>query len=242
MVGTHLVKSWSSTQNLVSLSSGEAEYYGVVKAAGVGLGYRALLHDIGIDLPVRVWTDSTASIGICGRQGLGKLRHLDTNCLWVQQRVRDKSFELRKVKGTENPADLFTKYLPSANVVEHLLKLFGCEFRDGRAESAPQLRAGSGTEAGESLLKVSYHPDVPTEEVLDEEIEVDGHLYQAVRWEGEKVAEAQSYGLLKLPHEHGADLVKMFPRAVAAPDRGDRDLEPPCGLERRGIALGSGKS
>ena len=70
MMGTHLIKSWSATQANIALSSGEAEFYGVVKAAGMGLGYGALLGDIGIRLPVRVWTDSTATIGICKRQGL----------------------------------------------------------------------------------------------------------------------------------------------------------------------------
>ena len=43
MVGAHLIKSWCSTQAVISLSSGEAEFYGVVKASGIGLGYQALL-------------------------------------------------------------------------------------------------------------------------------------------------------------------------------------------------------
>ncbi len=78
MLGRHLVKSWSSTQTSISLPSGEAEFYGVVKAAGVGLGLQSLLKDLHLDVSVRVWTDSTATMGICGRQGLCKLRHVDT--------------------------------------------------------------------------------------------------------------------------------------------------------------------
>ena len=70
MLGKHLTKSRSSTQTLVSLSNGEAKFYGVAKASGISLGYQALLKDLGHALPVRVWTDSTATIGICGRQGL----------------------------------------------------------------------------------------------------------------------------------------------------------------------------
>ncbi len=54
MLGQHLIKSWSSTQTSVSLSSGEAEFYGVVKASGIGLGYQALLEDLCFDLPIRV--------------------------------------------------------------------------------------------------------------------------------------------------------------------------------------------
>ena len=89
MLGSHLLKSWSSTQSSISLSSGEAEFYGVVRAGGVSLGYQALLRDVGLNMPIRVWTDSSATIGICGRQELVKLRHVDTQCLWIQQRVRD---------------------------------------------------------------------------------------------------------------------------------------------------------
>ena len=113
MMGSHVLKCWSTTQAVVALSSGEAEFYGVVKGSAVGLGQRALLRDIGIDIPLRVWTDSSAAIGICGRQGIGKVRHLACHTLWVQQRVRRGDFELRKVKGEDNPADLSTKHMES---------------------------------------------------------------------------------------------------------------------------------
>ena len=158
MLGTHVIKSWSSTQTSVSLSSGESEFYGVVKAGGISLGYQALLRDVGIRLPVRVWTDSTATIGICGRQGLGKLRHIDTQCLWIQQRVRDKSLELYNVRGEDNPADLFTKHLSSPDRIDSLLKLFGCSHRGGRSDLAPKLRKETGTSKGEELLSVAGPP------------------------------------------------------------------------------------
>ena len=35
MFGNHMVKSWCSTQAIVALSSGEAEYYGIVKGASI---------------------------------------------------------------------------------------------------------------------------------------------------------------------------------------------------------------
>ena len=71
MLGRHLFKSWSSTQAMVSLSSGESEFYGVTKAAGIGLGYQALLRNFRISMDIRPWTDCSATIGICGRQGPG---------------------------------------------------------------------------------------------------------------------------------------------------------------------------
>jgi len=142
VLGRSAVKHWSSTQSNIALSSGEAEFNGVVRAAGQGLGYQALLRDLGVHLPLRVWTDSSAAIGIASRQGLGKLRHLDTATLWVQQAVRSGRVDLRKVLGTENPADILTKHSIGKEQLGYLVDLFGCRYLDGRAESAPQLRQG----------------------------------------------------------------------------------------------------
>ena len=189
MIGSHLIKCWSSTQASVALSSGEAEFYGVVKAAGAGLGYQALLNDFGVRLGVRVWTDSTAAIGVSTRQGLGKLRHLDTHTLWLQQAVRSKRIELRKVPGEVNPADLFTKHLATRDRLAQVMNLFDCQFAGGRAEAAPELRRGAriGTDIAEAnsleelmMLPHDTHPKdmdrlypeltAPEDEDIDESI------------------------------------------------------------------------
>ena len=247
VLGQHLVKSWSSTQTEVALSSGEAEYYGAVKAAGVGLGFQSLLSDLGIQLPVRVWTDSTATIGICSRDGLGKLRHIDTKCLWLQHQVRSRRIEVRKVKGTENPADVFTKHLSSAQTVEALLKLFGCEYRGGRPEGAPKLRPGEGTELGTKLNVVdrcyALGAEVDAQKVLDGTgnngdvilTERAGYVFPAVEWDNILVPEAWSYRQVCLPHLLGAAMDATFPVAMAADAAGDSDYVPvPCELERLG--------
>ena len=123
----------------MTLSSGEAEFYGFVNASGASLGHQSLLRDFDRDMPVRVWIDSSAALGICARSDLCRLRHLETHTLWVQEKVRTKAFQLRKVRGYVNPADLFTKHLPSRENAHALTELFGCEFRTGRAVAAPQL-------------------------------------------------------------------------------------------------------
>jgi len=129
----------------VTLSSGEAEFHGVVKGCGMALGCQSLLRDLGVEVPVRVWTDSSAALGICTRQGLGKLRHLDTHLLWVQQAVRQKRVELRKVPGTANPADLFAKHSLSRERLANLVSLYDCYYSSGRAASAPELRREHGS-------------------------------------------------------------------------------------------------
>ena len=140
MIGSHTIRTYSSTQTLVSLSLGEAEYYGIVKGAAAGLEHQAIMSDYGVAMPVRLWSDSSAALGIAKRSGLGRIRHLDTHTLWLQEKVRTGAVEVRKVKGEANPADLFTKHLPSQDKDHQLVRLFGCEYRDGRAKSAPLLR------------------------------------------------------------------------------------------------------
>ena len=83
MLDRHMIKSWSSTQPGVTLSSGEAELCGVIRGSGMGLGFQSLMKDLGQEMPIRVWTDSSAAIGVCTRQGLGKLRHIDAHLLWI---------------------------------------------------------------------------------------------------------------------------------------------------------------
>ena len=151
MIGKHTIRTYSSTQSTVSLSSGEAEYYGLVKGAAAGLGQQAIMSDYGVDLPVRLWSDSSAALGIAKRPGLGKIRHLATHTLWLQEKVRNKCVEVRKIKGEENPADLFTKHLPSKEKVHSLVRLFGCDYRSGRAAAAPLLRPMDGSKSVNSI-------------------------------------------------------------------------------------------
>ena len=101
MRGGHLLKHYSITQTTVALSSGEAELSGICKGASQGLGLVSIARDLSLLFSLDVQTDATAAIGICKRKGLGKIRHLATSDLWVQDRLRAKDFTLTKI--AENP-------------------------------------------------------------------------------------------------------------------------------------------
>ena len=60
--------------------------------------------------------------------------------LWVQDRLRRGDFVLKKVDGTENPADIFTKYVERHLMCKHL-SYFGLSFESRRAEATPQMVA-----------------------------------------------------------------------------------------------------
>ena len=115
------VKTWSSTQATVAQSSGEAEYYAMVWAAAEGLGMRAIMGEMGWEAEVRVWADSSAAKSIASRIGLGKVRHMEVKFLWLQEAVKARKVEVRKVAGSANPADVLTKpksYRESAELLE----------------------------------------------------------------------------------------------------------------------------
>ena len=82
------------------------------------------MRDFGLKLAVQVWTDSSAALGISMRSGLGKPWHLETRTLWMQDKVRTRAIQVRKVRGDVDPADLFTKHLPSKDKIHQLAKLF----------------------------------------------------------------------------------------------------------------------
>jgi hypothetical protein len=112
-LGKHLIKSWSSTQSTIALSSGEAEFYAIVEGASRALGIQALMDDMGMNsrIEIRIKSDSSAGRAISLRKGTGKMRHLQVKYLWLQDATFEKRLKVDKVRGTENPADVCTKYL-----------------------------------------------------------------------------------------------------------------------------------
>ena len=135
MRGTHYLKSWSSTQKNVTLSSAEAELLTAVKASGEALGMLQLMSSVGVPMTASIMVVSSAALAVVARKGNGKLRHVRVGHLWVQQVAADGGLKYHKVNGEENPSDACTKHLTS----ERLRKLFArvgqCQ-RSGRAQES----------------------------------------------------------------------------------------------------------
>ena len=128
-----MVKSWSTTQGSVALSSGEAEFYAAVKGCKEGIGMRALLADLGVAVKVEVVQDSTAAKGTATRIGIGKIKHLDTGWLWIQEVVKAGMVTLKKINGKVNPADLLTKPKSAAEAIRLTSALgYSLTIRKGR--------------------------------------------------------------------------------------------------------------
>jgi hypothetical protein len=105
-----------------------------------------------------------------------------------------------------NPADLFTKHLPSREKVHQLLGLFGCEYREGRAAAAPLLRPlESADQQGGHLAGADPLPTFAAE-----------------------IADSVPHDESRLPHMYPEDVIaRLFPTIDAAPAMAnDEDYDP----------------
>ena len=75
---------------------------------------------------------------MASRKGLGKVRHVEVNQLWVQQKVGNGEIELRKVEGTQNLADALTKHVEHEGILRHMSGT-GQFVSEGRHEIMPNV-------------------------------------------------------------------------------------------------------
>ena len=92
--------------------------------------------DFGETLCAHGQTDNSAALAISQRVGLGKVRHLATTDLWIQDKARSRKLDLVKILGTENPADVLTKYV-SRQLMQEAISKLGLRPMAGRPACAP---------------------------------------------------------------------------------------------------------
>ena len=123
MLGGHLLPASATTQNVITTSLGEAEFYALTKSASRALGAVAMAADMSKVVKPCLRVDATASKAIASRHGVGRVRHLHTQVLWVH------------VPGVENSADMLTKHL-SQKEMHECLKRARCRITGGRSRLA----------------------------------------------------------------------------------------------------------
>ena len=122
MGGGHCLKVWTKKQQVVSLSSVDSELYAAVKAASEGLGIQSITKDMGISCGLNLHLDTSATMCLVNRRGLGKAKHVDMQNLWIQEASKAGRFVTKKVGTNVNPADLMTKPLARPKI-EQLMSI-----------------------------------------------------------------------------------------------------------------------
>ena len=80
----------------------------MLKAACEGLSLKHLLQEVGLELGLHLRGDSSASHGTLHRLGSGRIKHLETRQLWLQEKVFKGVVSIEKVPRERNWADVLT--------------------------------------------------------------------------------------------------------------------------------------
>ena len=137
--GSHPIKSWSRTQANVALSSAEAELAAIVKGSTEMIGLGTMLEELGMGR-ARKWlyTDSSVANGAVHRQGSGRMKHVPTHCLWVQERSRLGEITYKKIGREANCADVLTHHWSAAAAHVHLQRMGQEAIVEAHKQSVPR--------------------------------------------------------------------------------------------------------
>ena len=124
---------WCRGQAVIAISSGEAEYYSLVTLIAELCGIRSLAQDWNLDYKLTVNMNATAAISMASRRGSGRVKHVDTIFLWIQEKIEQLKIAINKKHTSEMLADMLTKFLTNRENIKHLTGM-GFVFRDGDHE------------------------------------------------------------------------------------------------------------
>ena len=135
MAGCNLLKSVCRGQAVVALSSGEAEFYALVTSASEALCEQSIASEWDVRLSINLIFDATAGAAMSSRRGLGRVKHVHTAFLWIQNYVTNGLIKLTKKHTSENLADILTKPV-TATLMVQMMDLMGFRYVAGRSKIA----------------------------------------------------------------------------------------------------------
>ena len=127
MLGKHPIFAASSTQTILSLSSGEAEFYGAVRCA---------CRTLSLDVKAELVTDSSTCKVLCSRRGVERIRHIHCPSLWLQHAMARRQIAITRRAGKDLAPDVGTEAGIPQDTMWRLLGMFGLAKGEGRAKQA----------------------------------------------------------------------------------------------------------
>ena len=111
--GGHLIDCEAIRQACIALSSGESELYALTLCSARVLFLHSLLQGFGFShlATPEAYSDSSAARGIAGRSGVGRIKHMATRHLWLQEARATGRIIIKVIDTIQNTSDLGTKYL-----------------------------------------------------------------------------------------------------------------------------------
>ena len=105
MLSDHALKAYTRKRKIIGMSSSEAALYAAALGASASKGIVPFSKDFGYEKKLVLAVDAKATEHILHRQGIGKLKHIDVACLWMQDEIRPQRLRVRRDKSEENVAD-----------------------------------------------------------------------------------------------------------------------------------------
>ena len=152
--GNCLLYSFTRRQTVIAQSSAEAEFYATASGVSEGVLIRKVLAFFGLVLGLQALTDSSANNAMTHRLGVGKIRHLETKVLWLQQLVYRGFLTMSWSPGRYNNSDLGTKVLGKARFLELVEKTGLRDLKDSDIK-VQQVANVLSTQAGPSKEQIA---------------------------------------------------------------------------------------
>jgi len=119
--------SWSSKrQPTVALSTTEAEYMALTRAAQQALWMYSFMSEVGLPqvYPATLLGDNAALIALTiNAKGYARAKHIDIRHHYIREKVQEGMIKVMDVASADNLADIFTKALPRVQYDNIIRKL-----------------------------------------------------------------------------------------------------------------------
>ncbi len=108
------------------------------------MSVKHLMAEVGYDIPLKMGTDSSSAKGIVNRHGCGRVKHLEARQMWLQEKVHEKTIEIKKIARVSNPADALTHTWTAAEGERHFPEIGMHQFVDKTGCDLLMSRGGVG--------------------------------------------------------------------------------------------------
>ena len=112
-IGSTAISWRSKLQSIVSLSTTEAEYVAVAEAVKEKMWLENMLTELGYKQTDSVlWCDSQSAIYLAKNPVFhSRTKHIRLKYHFIREQIEEEQLNLKKIAGTENAADMFTKVM-----------------------------------------------------------------------------------------------------------------------------------
>jgi hypothetical protein len=118
---------WASKhQDTIAMSTVEAEYISLTRAAQQLKWMYSRMQEVGLEqpLPGILFCDNRGAVDLSKTtKSHSKVKHIDIRHHYIRELVHDGQIKVEFIRGNENPADLFTKPLPRVAHENYLTEL-----------------------------------------------------------------------------------------------------------------------